>query len=80
MAGGIKVYTGQDGSIRDVFDAYKNGDLTPTTVANAGVHAGMGGAEEQLVDWLVPGEVDIKRCWRNPVSKNQRRECNDETA
>jgi predicted Fe-Mo cluster-binding NifX family protein len=42
-AGGIKVFAGQDGSINEVVSAYKNGDLTPTTVATTGVHAGMAG-------------------------------------
>ena len=44
-ASGIKVFAGQDGSANDVVSAYKNGDLTPTTVATTGVHAGMGGRQ-----------------------------------
>jgi predicted Fe-Mo cluster-binding NifX family protein len=43
VAGGIQVFAEQDGSINDVVSAYKNGNLTPTTVATSGVHAGMGG-------------------------------------
>lgn len=42
-AGGIQVFAGQNGSIRDVVSAYKNGDLTPATAATTGVHSGMGG-------------------------------------
>jgi predicted Fe-Mo cluster-binding NifX family protein len=44
-AGKIQVFAGQDGSVNDVVSAYKNGDLTPTTVATTGVHAGMGGRQ-----------------------------------
>jgi len=42
-AAGIKVFTGQDGNVRDLVKAYQNGNLTPTTTANVAVHAGMGG-------------------------------------
>lgn len=42
-AGGIQVFAGQDGSVNDVVRAYKNGELTPTTVATTDMHAGMGG-------------------------------------
>jgi predicted Fe-Mo cluster-binding NifX family protein len=42
-AGGIQVFAGQDGSVKDVVKAYQNGELTPTTTATTGVHGGMGG-------------------------------------
>jgi predicted Fe-Mo cluster-binding NifX family protein len=42
-AGGIQVFAGQNGSIRDVVSAYKNGRLTPTTAATTEAHSGMGG-------------------------------------
>ena len=42
-AAGIQVYVGQSGSAKDIVDKYKNGELTPTSQANASPHAGMGG-------------------------------------
>jgi len=42
-AGGIQVFAGQDGILRDIVSAYKNGEMTPTTAATTGVHSGMGG-------------------------------------
>ena len=43
LAGGIQVFAGQDGSVKDVVSAYKNGALSATTVATTGAHSGMGG-------------------------------------
>jgi predicted Fe-Mo cluster-binding NifX family protein len=42
-AAGVQVYVGQDGDLQGLVDKFKNGQLTPTTVANASAHAGMGG-------------------------------------
>ena len=42
-AAGVQVYVGQAGSVQGVVDKFKNGQLTPTTEANASAHAGMGG-------------------------------------
>ena len=43
LAGGIQVFAGQDGSVKDVVSAYKNKALSATTVATTGAHSGMGG-------------------------------------
>jgi hypothetical protein len=37
------VHVGQSGTIKDIVDKYKNGELTPTTEANVPLHAGAGG-------------------------------------
>ncbi len=42
-AAGIEVYLGQAGIVQELVDTYKSGQLTPTTEANASVHAGTGG-------------------------------------
>jgi predicted Fe-Mo cluster-binding NifX family protein len=42
-AAGIPVYLGQSGSVQDLVDKFKNGQLTPATEANVSAHAGMGG-------------------------------------
>jgi predicted Fe-Mo cluster-binding NifX family protein len=42
-AAGVQVYDGQAGTIKDIVNKYKNGELTPTTEANASRHAGTGG-------------------------------------
>jgi predicted Fe-Mo cluster-binding NifX family protein len=42
-AAGVQVYVGQSGTVKDIVDKYKNGEMTPTTEANAPPHAGMGG-------------------------------------
>ena len=42
-AAGIQVYVGQAGTIQDIVDKFKAGQLTPTTDANASLHAGSGG-------------------------------------
>jgi len=42
-AAGVQVYLGQAGDLQGLVDKFKNGQLTPTTVANASAHAGMGG-------------------------------------
>jgi predicted Fe-Mo cluster-binding NifX family protein len=42
-AGGVKTYVGQSGTIKAVLEKFKNGKLTPTTEANASLHAGTGG-------------------------------------
>lgn len=42
-AAGIRIYTGQTGTIRDLVTACQNGQLTSTDAANAPQHAGTGG-------------------------------------
>ena len=42
-AAGVQVYVGQAGTLKEVLERYKNGELTPTTEANAPLHAGSGG-------------------------------------
>lgn len=42
-AGGIDVIVGQGGSVRDAVEAYKRGELKPTSQASVGAHHGMGG-------------------------------------
>ncbi len=42
-AGDVQTYAGQTGTIKDVVEKFKNGELTPTTAANAPLHAGSGG-------------------------------------
>ena len=42
-AAGIKLYTGQGGSIKDVVKRLKQGQMRPVTEANATHHAGTGG-------------------------------------
>lgn len=42
-AAGVQVYVGQAGTLKEVLERYKNGELTPTTEANASLHAGTGG-------------------------------------
>ena len=42
-AAGVQVYVGQSGSVQSLVDKFKNGQLTPTTEANASAHAGTGG-------------------------------------
>jgi len=42
-AAGVQVYTGQSGSVKDIVETYKIGQLTPTTEASVSAHAGMGG-------------------------------------
>jgi predicted Fe-Mo cluster-binding NifX family protein len=42
-AAGVQVYVGQAGTVQDLVDKFKNGQLAPTTEANASAHAGMGG-------------------------------------
>jgi predicted Fe-Mo cluster-binding NifX family protein len=42
-AAGVQVYVCQTGTIKDIVDKYKNGELTPTTEANVAPHAGSGG-------------------------------------
>jgi predicted Fe-Mo cluster-binding NifX family protein len=42
-AAAVQVYVGQAGPIKDIVNKYKNGELTPTTEANAPLHAGAGG-------------------------------------
>jgi hypothetical protein len=37
------VYVGQAGTVQGIVDKFKNGQLTPTTKANASAHAGTGG-------------------------------------
>ena len=43
LAAGVKVYTGQSGTVKDIVEAYKGGKLTAGTQANVASHAGMGG-------------------------------------
>ena len=42
-AAGVQVYVGQAGTVQGIVDKFKNGQLTPTTEANASAHAGTGG-------------------------------------
>jgi predicted Fe-Mo cluster-binding NifX family protein len=42
-AAGVQVYVGQTGTVQDLVEKFKNGQLTPTAEANASAHAGMGG-------------------------------------
>ncbi len=42
-AAGVQVYTGQSGTLKDIVETYKNGQLTPTTEASVSAHAGIGG-------------------------------------
>ena len=42
-AAGIRLYTGQDGRIKDVVEKLKQGQMSPVTEANAPSHAGTGG-------------------------------------
>jgi len=42
-ASGVQVYVGQAGTVQGIVDKFKNGQLTPTTEANASAHAGTGG-------------------------------------
>ncbi|MFC1821426.1 NifB/NifX family molybdenum-iron cluster-binding protein [Thermodesulfobacteriota bacterium] len=41
-AAGIKLYAGQSGTIHEVIEAFKKGNLQPTTEANVADHSGMG--------------------------------------
>lgn len=43
LAAGVEMYTGQNGMILDVVEAFKGGKLTAGTEANVATHAGMGG-------------------------------------
>ena len=42
-AAGVPVYVGQAGTVQDLVDKFNNGQLKPTTEANASAHAGTGG-------------------------------------
>ena len=42
-AAGVQVYVGQAGALQGLVDKFKNGQLSPTTEANALAHAGTGG-------------------------------------
>ena len=42
-AAGMQVYVGQAGTIQELLDKFKKGQLATTTEANASPHAGMGG-------------------------------------
>jgi len=42
-AAGVQVYVGQAGALQGLVAYFKNGQLTPTTKANASAHAGTGG-------------------------------------
>ena len=42
-AAGVQVIDGQAGTIKDIVNKYKSGELTPSTEANAPLHAGTGG-------------------------------------
>ena len=42
-AAGAQVYVGQAGTIQDLVEKFKNGELTPTAEANVSAHAGLGG-------------------------------------
>ena len=43
LAAGVEMYTGQNGTIKDIVEAFKGGKLTVSTEANVAAHAGMGG-------------------------------------
>ena len=43
QAAGIKIYTGAQGTIKEVIENYKNGKLLETGSANVGSHSGIGG-------------------------------------
>ena len=42
LASGIELYTGQEGPVRDAFERYQKGDLTPVKEPNVDRHHGMG--------------------------------------
>jgi len=42
-AAGVQVYVGQAGTVQGLVDKFNNGQLSPTTEANASAHAGTGG-------------------------------------
>jgi predicted Fe-Mo cluster-binding NifX family protein len=42
-AAGIRLYSGQSGTVREVVELLKRGGMNPTTDANAPLHAGTGG-------------------------------------
>jgi len=42
-AAGVKLYSGQTGTIRDLIDRFLNGKMTAATQPNAPAHAGIGG-------------------------------------
>jgi predicted Fe-Mo cluster-binding NifX family protein len=42
-AAGVEAFVGQRGTVREVVERYKRGDLTSTGTANVGDHYGMGG-------------------------------------
>ena len=42
-AAGVQVFVGQSGVVKDLINAYQNGNLTSTTVANVSAHAGTRG-------------------------------------
>jgi predicted Fe-Mo cluster-binding NifX family protein len=46
-AAGIKVYTGLTGTIKEVIEKFKTGELTETSQPNVGSHAGMGAGRGQ---------------------------------
>jgi predicted Fe-Mo cluster-binding NifX family protein len=41
-ASNIKVFVGQSGTVRDVIERYKRGEIKPTDTPNVGEHHGMG--------------------------------------
>ena len=41
-AAGVELFVGQTGTMRDVIERYKNGELSPTTEANVSDHYGTG--------------------------------------
>jgi predicted Fe-Mo cluster-binding NifX family protein len=43
VAAGVQIVTGQNGTIKDIVEAFNGGKLTATTQANVTAHAGMGG-------------------------------------
>lgn len=43
LAAEIELYTGQTGPVKDVFELYRKGSLTPTREANVDSHYGSGG-------------------------------------
>ena len=43
QAAGVKVYTGAEGTVQEVLESYRKGNLKETGEANVGSHAGIGG-------------------------------------
>jgi predicted Fe-Mo cluster-binding NifX family protein len=42
-AAGVELYSGQTGTVKEVVERFRNGNITPTSVPNVSSHFGMGG-------------------------------------